>query len=69
MFYRTTMIKNKDAEYSVNRYNNEISKAGIYSFFAAFRNNELSYTEFYKTIKTRDAFLEVKKTSLEQMIV
>ena len=43
------VIKNNNAEWSKNRYENEISKAGIYSFFAAFRNNELSYTDFYKT--------------------
>ncbi|QIA09676.1 hypothetical protein [Draconibacterium halophilum] len=42
-------IDNTDAEWSTNRYENEISKAGIYSFFAAFRNNELSYTDFYRT--------------------
>ncbi len=54
-------IKNENAEFSENRYNNEISKAGIYSFFAAFRNNELSYPEFYKTERTEVAFLELNK--------
>ncbi|MEZ4883078.1 MAG: LTA synthase family protein, partial [Flavobacteriaceae bacterium] len=43
-------IKNKDAEQFENRYNNEIAKTGIYSFFAAFQNNELSFTDFYKTL-------------------
>ncbi len=52
-------IKNESAELSENRYNNEISKAGIYSFFAAFRNNELSYPEFYKTEPIEEAFLKV----------
>jgi len=42
-------VSNTDAEWSKNRYENEISKAGVYSFFAAFRNNELSYTDFYRT--------------------
>ena len=42
-------ITNKNAEWSENRYENELSKTGIYSFFAAFRNNELSYTDFYLT--------------------
>ncbi len=48
------LIPNKSAEWSKNRYENELSKSGIYSFFSAFRNNELNYTEFYKTndIKT-----------------
>lgn len=54
-------IKNESAELSENRYNNEISKAGIYSFFAAFRNNELSYPEFYKTEPIEEAFLEVNE--------
>lgn len=48
-------VSNEDAEWSVNRYNNELSKTGVYSFFAAFRSNELSYTEFYKTIPRREA--------------
>ncbi len=30
-----------------NRYEQEISRNGQYSFFAAFRNNELDYHEFY----------------------
>lgn len=42
-------ITNNSGEWSDNRYENELSKAGIYSFFAAFRNNELSYTDFYDT--------------------
>jgi phosphoglycerol transferase MdoB-like AlkP superfamily enzyme len=45
----TLFIDNKNAEWSTNRYENELSKTGIYSFFAAFRNNELSYTDFYIT--------------------
>jgi len=52
-------ITNKSAEFSENRYNNEIAKTGIYSFFAAFRNNELSYNEFYPT--NDDAFTALKK--------
>nr|WP_245529072.1 alkaline phosphatase family protein [Aequorivita sublithincola] len=52
-------VKNKDAEQFENRYNNEIAKTGIYSFFAAFQNNELSFTDFYKTLPVKDAFAEV----------
>jgi phosphoglycerol transferase MdoB-like AlkP superfamily enzyme len=59
-FIFVLFIKNKDAEQFDNRYNNEISKTGIYSFFAAFRNNELPYTEFYKTIDKTNAFKTVK---------
>lgn len=35
------------AEKTKNRYNNELSKNGIYSLFAAFVNNELDYETFY----------------------
>ena len=53
-------VKNKDAEQFENRYNNEIAKTGIYSFFAAFQNNELSFTDFYKTRPLNEAFSELK---------
>lgn len=53
-------ISNKNAEQFKNRYNNELAKSGIYSFFSAFRTNELSYTEFYKTINIDQAFAIVK---------
>lgn len=35
------------AEQDANRYKDELSKAGIFSFFAAFKNNELEYDDFY----------------------
>ncbi len=58
----TKFVDNKDADWSTNRYNNELSKTGIYSFFAAFRNNTLSYTEFYKTIDNNIALNNVKSS-------
>ncbi|MGY0406909.1 MAG: LTA synthase family protein [Polaribacter sp.] len=54
-------IKNTNAEWSKNRYEKEISKAGIYSFFAAFRNNELSYSDFYKTQNLETSFSDLVK--------
>ena len=54
-------VSNKDAEWSKNRYENEISKSGIYSFFAAFRTNELKYDEFYKTQDIDTSFAIAKK--------
>lgn len=54
-------ITNDQADWSKNRYNNELSKSGIYSFFAAFRNNELAYTEFYNTIPVAKAFANVNE--------
>ena len=59
-------VTNDQAEWSKNRYNNELSKAGIYSFFAAFRNNELAYTEFYRTIPENQAFVKIKQTYTAQ---
>ncbi|MFA6832896.1 MAG: sulfatase-like hydrolase/transferase, partial [Bacteroidaceae bacterium] len=52
----TIFIKNDSAEWSKNRYNNELSKAGIYSFFNAFRSNELDFKTFYQSRKDIDAF-------------
>ena len=49
-------VNNESAEWSNNRYNNEISKTGIYSFFAAFRNNNLKYKEFYLSFSDKKAF-------------
>lgn len=54
-------INNSMAEWSTNRYNSEISKSGIYSFFAAFRNNQMKYDEFYTTINNDKAFALVRK--------
>lgn len=56
----TVGLQNTDAEWSANRYNNELSKNGIYSFFAAFRNNQMKYSEFYKTIPENEAFSLVR---------
>lgn len=53
-------IKNVQAEWSSNRYNSEISKSGIYSFFAAFRNNQMKYEEFYTSISNDNAFQLIK---------
>lgn len=53
-------ITNNQAEWSSNRYNAEISKSGIYSFFAAFRNNQMAYNEFYTSVKNEEAFKLVR---------
>jgi phosphoglycerol transferase MdoB-like AlkP superfamily enzyme len=58
-------ITNQQADFSENRYNNELAKSGIYSFFSAFRNNELPYDEFYKTIPKGEAFQTVKTSFLD----
>lgn len=56
---------NSWAEKGKNRYQNELSKAGIYSFFSAFKNNELNYEQFYKMINTSEAF-DVTRKMLEE---
>lgn len=43
-------IKNEHAEQFENQFENEISKSGVFSFFAAYNSNELNYTDFYKTL-------------------
>lgn len=50
------IVKNSWAERGNNRYANELSKSGIYSFFAAFKNNELNYQDFYSLINDKKAF-------------
>lgn len=55
------LLSNSMAEYSANRYQNELSKAGIYSFFAAFKNNELNYNDFYTLLPEKEAFQLIRK--------
>ena len=43
-------IKNTQAEIFNNVNENELAKSGLYSFFAAYKSNELNYKEFYPTI-------------------
>ncbi len=53
-------ISNNLAENSESHYQNELSKAGIYSFFSAFKNNELNYDDFYKKIDQQTATRELR---------
>jgi len=48
-----------------NRYEQEIAKNGQYSFFAAFRNNELDFAEFYQTADTDEVADRVRKLTSE----
>ncbi|WP_445730933.1 LTA synthase family protein [Mariniflexile sp.] len=61
-------VTNAQADFSDNRYNNELAKTGIYSFFAAFRNNELPYSEFYKTIPNAQAYAMVKQSYYDSIL-
>lgn len=58
-------VKNSWADNSPNRYDNELSKDGIYSFFAAFRNNELNYHNFYSLIDEKEAYQLVRKQLID----
>jgi phosphoglycerol transferase MdoB-like AlkP superfamily enzyme len=53
-------LSNEWAETSGNRYRNELSKAGIFSFFAAFKNNELDYYAFYPTRGEKELFDDLR---------
>ncbi|MFC2109377.1 LTA synthase family protein [Bacteroidota bacterium] len=53
-------VENKSAEIFENRFENELAKSGVYSFFAAYQSNELSYDEFYAKIDRDKAFDKVK---------
>lgn len=54
-------VSSQWAEEGNNRYRQELSKAGIYSFVAAFRNNELSYKDFYINHSSKKVFSLLKK--------
>ncbi|MFA7501365.1 MAG: sulfatase, partial [Sulfurimonas sp.] len=49
------------AKISTNQYSNELSKSGLYSLFAAFRNNTLDYDKFYITDKDESVMTNLKK--------
>lgn len=44
-----------------NNFNRELAKNGLWSLFAAFRNNELDYEKFYSTLPPDEAFRLVRQ--------
>ena len=66
MLFYLFSISNSNADWSKNRYNNEISKAGIYSFFAELRNNKLDFKTFYNSISDQLAFQLVRNNLKEE---
>jgi phosphoglycerol transferase MdoB-like AlkP superfamily enzyme len=60
------LLSNAYAESSANRYENELSKAGIYSFFSAFKNNELNYNDFYSLLPEDKAFKLIREELQEE---
>ncbi len=60
-----TLMKNKQADFSNNVIVNEVSKNGVFSFFAAFRSNELDYAAFYPNLPEKEAYAILKKNLLQ----
>lgn len=55
------VMKNKMADYSNNLAMNEIGKNGVFSFFAAYRSNELDYATFYPQLDEKEAYTILKQ--------
>ena len=70
LFYTLIMIsffsvlENKNAEFSSNTYENELTKNGVFSFFAAYRSNELDYELFYPKLNEKEAYKILKNDLL-----
>lgn len=58
-------LKNKMADFSNNLVTNELGKNGVFSFFAAYRSNELDYDIFYPKIADAEAYEVLKKNLLQ----
>lgn len=54
-------IKNTQAEIFSNINENELAKSGLYSFFAAYKSNELNYLDFYPTISDKQLYPNIRK--------
>ena len=48
-----------------NNYNRELGKNGVWSLFAAFKNNELDFNQFFPTISTDRAFQRMQEEVVE----
>ena len=61
----TLTVDNSMAAFSGNRYANELAGDGIYSFFAAFRNNQLDYTRYYAVREEQPLFKHLRELLAE----
>jgi len=57
----TALVDSEQKNRSENSYVNELAGNGIYEFFSAYRNNELDWNRFYKTLPDADAFAKVRE--------
>ncbi len=60
------ILKNKQADFSNNLVLNELGKNGTFSFFTAFKSNELDYETFYPKIDDKEAYSVLKKNLLQE---
>lgn len=60
MLLHIFFINNTWAEKSKNRYAQELSKAGVYSFVSAYLNNELAYDKYYLLEDDNSAFSRLR---------
>ena len=56
LFFYHSFINNTNAEVFFNVNENELAKSGMYSFFAAYKSNELNYNEFYPTLPSKKVY-------------
>ncbi len=59
-------LSQQDIQFFDNRYDQEIAKNGAYSFFAAFRNNDLPYRDFYISMDEKEAESRATRMVLQQ---
>lgn len=59
-------INVSQSETSRNNFVNELSGNGIYNLMAAFRNNELSFTRFYRTLPEKQVLARLKTLVAER---
>jgi phosphoglycerol transferase MdoB-like AlkP superfamily enzyme len=57
----TLLVDSEQKNRSENAYVNELAGNGIYEFFSAYRNNELDWNRFYKTLPDAEAFAKVRE--------
>lgn len=55
------LVNNKFRQFSDNTYVNELAGNGLYELFAAYRNNELDYDQFYQKIPNESAFKNIRE--------
>lgn len=60
-----TVLSNKRADFSNSKVVNELGKNGVFSFFAAYKSNELNYDLFYPKLAEQEAYLELKQHLLQ----